>query len=141
MSATELEAARFVRAALELIRDAVPGGGALDATVSRWQTDADNIVKGLEKDAPPWTPERPERDLPWSAVLCGDEVLAPNGAWYGVDSWSRTGRQVAVLLKANGSTVKSVRDAGQVVRVRRGPAGQAADMFADAGFSLEVLAA
>lgn len=138
---SELDAARMVRAALRVIRDSFADCGALDATVARWQYEVGDVIEGLEASAPPWTAHEgyPERDLPWSEVATADYVRAPNGEWYEVDAWSRTGSAVAVMLKVGDALARSARPAGEKVRVRRGPNGQAIDVLHAAGLSTAVL--
>jgi hypothetical protein len=133
----ELEAARFVRAALELIRDEIPNGTQTMIAVSVCIDRLDGQIRHLEKSAPPWEPERPLLALTWAQVHAGDEVLAPDNQWYKVDSWSRTGDRVAVLIVVNGDKVPDSMPAASAVMVRRGPEGKAVDVFAAAGIELE----
>lgn len=143
MTMTELDAARFVRAALYLIRPEIPERDTeLALMLSRWTGDVHERIEKLERDAPPWTPERPERperERSWAQVVPGDDVLAPDNAWYHVDAWSRTGEQVNVLIVVNGDKVPVGMPAGQAVMVRRGPEGQAVDVLRDAFPDVEVI--
>ena len=139
---TELEAARLVRAALRLIRDSFADCGALDATVSRWQHEIGDVIEGLEQAAPPWEPEPgPSAERPWSEVIPGDSVLAPNGTWYPVDSVARIGRTIKALLIYGDQKLPTVRDADERVKVERGDAGRAVDVFAAGGITLEPIGA
>lgn len=134
----ELDAARFVRAALYLIRPEVPESDTdLALMLSRWTGDVHERIESLEKTAPPWEPERPEIPSTWGQVCAGDQVLAPDGVWYKVDAWSRTGEQVSTLIVVNGENVPTGMPAAGKVMVRRGPEGKAVDVFAAAGIELE----
>ena len=135
---TELEAARFVRAALELIRDNVPDGGNTMAHVLGFLEETESQLRELERVpevTPPWEPEPAESvELTWSEVIPGDSVLAPNGTWYPVDSVSPL-----VLVGPTGAKIKSTPRAEDKVTVRRGPAGLAVDVFRAGGLELEVI--
>lgn len=133
----ELDAARFVRAALGLIMAEIGEGTQVHAEVEGLALAlAQDMVK-LEKTAPPWEPERTEIPSTWGQVHAGDEVLAPDGVWYKVDAWSRTGEQVNTLIVVNGENVPTGMPANAPVTVRRGPEGKAVDVFAAAGIELE----
>lgn len=139
-SMTELEAARLAHAALVLIRDKLPGTTDTAARAARWQQEIGAALLELEQAAPPWEPEPgPSSEIPWSQVACGDKVLAPNGTWYPVDAISRTGRTIKALLVSGGKLIPTVRDAGDMVKVERGPVGQAMDLFAAGGINLETI--
>ena len=78
-------------------------------------------------------PALPEVERTWSEIVPGDEVQAPNGAWYKVDATARMGREVHAQLIVNGKAVTSKRPASGTVMVRRCEAGRAVDMFRAAG--------
>lgn len=134
----EMEAARLVRAALAVIRENLPGGSALDATVSRWQTDVNNIIDGLD-DTTSSAPVTVE--IRWADVVTGDKVIAPNGVIYTVDAVTQTGALVKAMLDhpGGGDTVGTSRNAGDKVMTERGDTGKAIDMFTAAGMTMEVV--
>lgn len=137
---TELEAARFLLAGLDLLGEAVPhlktraGGLVMSARES-----AQALVFDLEKTAPPWTPEPgPDAPVAWSLVACGDEVQAPNGQWYRVTGMARVGQQVTAMLN---EAIRSSVKATDKVPTRRGPVGQAMDVLLAGGLELELIGA
>jgi len=138
---TELEAARLVRAGLDLLINAVPDvhkAIILDLLATRNGCASLN-VEAMEADAPPWSHEpAPAKPIPWSQVSPGDEVQAPNGTWYRVDAWARIGGQVKVLLIGpDGAKIPSNPKAADAVPTRRGATGQAADIFRAGGLDVE----
>lgn len=139
MITDELEAARFVRAALDLIMAQIPDGGPVMRDVLAWREENALTVRAAEKSAPSSTPDRPEVASTWAQVVAGDEVQAPDGAWYEVDSWSRIGQNVAVLIKVNGSTMKTTQNADTPVMVRQGPTSQAMAVLVAGGIEIERL--
>lgn len=145
---TELEAARLVRAALDVLRDAIPEEcrELRDMLAVAW-VEANGRAHALERETPPWEPEPgPSAERKWSEVIPGDKVLAPNGTWYPVDSVARVGDKVAAMLvvvadEHGRQLVRTERRAGDVVKVERGDAGRAVDVFAAGGISLEQIGA
>jgi hypothetical protein len=70
-----------------------------------------------------------ESDRTWGEVVESDEIYsAATGRWYEVLSSSRTGTKMRV--RAKGLTKMIVKEVGAPVRLRRGPTGDAVDMFA-----------
>jgi hypothetical protein len=138
---SELEAARLVVAGLRLLADAVPIESEAHSAIVNWHGEASLIVHSMEQDTPPWNPEpQPTTERPWSQVSPGDEVQAPNGQWYPVDSWARIGEQVKVLLVGpDGTKIPSAPKASATVPTRRGTTGQAIDIFRAGGLDLEQL--
>jgi hypothetical protein len=85
-------------------------------------------------------PERPEvHDVPWSRIAPGDDVLAPDGQWYGIDSICRIGELIKVILRRGEDTVTVERPASERMTARRGEAGQAIDLFNSHGIELETV--
>lgn len=138
---SELEAARFVRAALDLIRDNVPQEFRdLVRHLDGWREEMAVAVSCLDAVAPPWEPEpAASTEIPWARVACGDSVQAPNGTWYAVDAVARIGERMRVHLLLDAARIESTPKASDPVPVRRGPAGQAMDIFTASGLELTLI--
>lgn len=135
----ELEASRLLLAGLQLLQKALPAGtGAAEATASLIQS-AEADIASLEP--PPWVAE-PSTDptsVPWGRVVAGDHVRGGDDRYYPVTGVRREGPKVSVSIDVNGRINTYPRQAETDVMCKRGPDGRAADLFADAGFRLDIL--
>lgn len=137
---TEAEAARFIRAAYGLVRDALPTGTMRDHVLVDIAA-LDALMNALEDalGVEPWPvePTVAPRRMTWADVLPDDYVVAPNGSSYRVTE----AVPGAVTLEIDGREAAFSRDPAGPVDVKRGPTGQAVDVFAAAGFSVERIGA
>lgn len=128
---------RDVAAGLKILREHAKRAG-LPVTVSDLIYHAESRIVD---ETPPWKPEpAPEDERPWSEVMPGDSVKAPNGTWYAVDSVARIGQRMSVLLVAGGGgKVQSKPAASDKVPVRRGDVSKAVDIFRAGGLDLTMM--
>lgn len=132
------QAARTVVAGLRLLREHAKSAGLPVTTMDLIYHAESRIADEI----PPWEEPEPAagKPLTWSAVVPGDSVKAPNGQWYPVDSISRIGNALTVLLKApTGALIRSTPPIASEVEVRRGATGQAVDIFRAGGLELETI--
>lgn len=136
----EATAARLARAALLILTEAMPENTEIKKKIGyfAYTIDMDFVYDEDEDTEPDATVDTTE--IRWADVQPGDQVQAPNGQWYPVDSVARTGAVMKVLLvMPTGSTVGTSRNADDTVLTQRGDTGKAVDMFAAAGMTLEAI--
>lgn len=137
MSMAELEAVRTFLAGLDMLGDRLPIESEAHSLYVAERSTWVNYLETLEQDSPPWSTDPDETEIPWSQVMPGDQVKAPNGQWYGVDSVARLDVSRMSVLLVGG--IKSTPKAQDKVLVRRGDAGRAVDVFRAGGLELEVI--